>query len=324
MKETEQEKIQSYIDEQIEKKLQGARSQIDLINDYLENAKALLDRVNGMRSQAQELHQKYKEQEEDLLNNINNTQTEANEFYLKYKEQREDLLESISKAQTEANEFYLKYKEQVKTQMNKAEELLKTQNDKTEELHIKIEELLPGATTAGLATNYKTAQNNKGWRYFAYWLGFLASLAYMIAVLPFNIDIFPFNIFSFKFLIEETDLVWYHWIYRIIAISPVIWLAWYCQRNISQITRIQEEYHHKERVMRMYEGFMREVGKLPDDASIKGIDMQKRLLDTMIETIGKNPAEVLHPSETLIEANILTKLLKRNKSSPESADKKGE
>ena len=284
------------------------------IENFKSQAATELKNISDIQLQAQEFHQEYKEQVETLLNSVNNTQNEAEEFYRKYKEQGEDLLGNINNAQNEAEEFYQKYKEQVRTQIENF-------TSQAEELCARVETLLPGATTAGLATNYKKAQDNKRWKY--YWAGFLGSLVYMIIViLPLDIDIFPFNVFSLKSLIEETDPVWYHWIYRIFVISPSVWLAWYCQRNISQITRIQEEYHHKEKVMCMYEGFMREIEQLPDDASAKGIDMQSKLLNTMIETIGKNPAEVIPPSETLIEANILTKLFRKNKSPPESESKK--
>lgn len=75
---------------------------------------------------------------------------------------------------------------------------------------------------------------------------------------------------------------------------PLIWVAWYGQRNISQRKRLYEEYNHKLRVVQMYLMFSTKEESYPLSSMLK-------LEETLIEVIGRNPSEVFGKDETILD-----------------------
>ena len=130
---------------------------------------------------------------------------------------------------------------------------IQQKNKELNELTKKIEGLLPGATSAALASSYKAAQAN--WiKEIFYWIGFIGSLGILI-----------WGYFYYLIVdIPPENLEWKTIVIRATVGLPLIWIAWYFQRLLSQIKRIKEEYHHKERVMRVYEGFSKQIEKTSD------------------------------------------------------------
>lgn len=146
-----------------------------------------------------------------------------------------------------------------------------------DELKAKIEGLLPGATSAGLASSYQDAQKEK--KVWHYWIGFVFSLLVLMGA----------YIYSFVYNSPPTD---FSTIFIRATIGfPLIWIAWFCQRSLSQMTRISEEYRHKEKMMRIYDGFSKQIEQSTDaeEGKTKKID----LISVTINAIEKNPAERL-------------------------------
>ena len=148
-----------------------------------------------------------------------------------------------------------------------------------------IRKLLPGATTAGLAGSYIDAQK-KGWRIGLYWGGFIGSLGLLLCIL--GGEYYP--------LLSEQESISLGAVFIRFTLSlPLVWIAWYCQRSISQTKRVKEEYQHKERIMKVYPAFMKQLSE-------GGAEGEKsEFVKTIIKAIAKNPAEVLNPSKTFID-----------------------
>jgi len=89
---------------------------------------------------------------------------------------------------------------------------------------------------------------------------------------------------------SATELIY---IKTIISI-PLIWIAWYAQRNISQRKRLFEEYNHKLRVVQMYLMFATKKESYP-------LDARDELETTLIEVIKRNPSEVFGRDETILD-----------------------
>ena len=87
--------------------------------------------------------------------------------------------------------------------------------------------------------------------------------------------------------------VWYvAMLYRASFISPVIWIAYSYAKKANQYFRLEHEYEHKEVVSRSFEGYKSQVLELyEDDQTSK--ELLEKLLEGSIQTIAKNPAEVL-------------------------------
>jgi len=75
---------------------------------------------------------------------------------------------------------------------------------------------------------------------------------------------------------------------------PLIWIAWYGQRNISQRKRLSEEYNHKLRVVQMYLMF------ITNESSYQLKD-KKKLENTLLDAIARNPSEIYGRDETMLD-----------------------
>lgn len=83
---------------------------------------------------------------------------------------------------------------------------------------------------------------------------------------------------------------------------PLLWIAWFGQKNISIRRRLYEEYNHKERVTQMYVMFTTNPKQYPLDNQ-----QRKILVDTLMKVIADNPAKYLGDGETMMD-NVLEKL----------------
>ncbi len=94
-------------------------------------------------------------------------------------------------------------------------------------------------------------------------------------------------------------------VYAKTAISlPMLWIAWYGQRNISQRKRLREEYNHKYRVLQMYLHFLEGKRTYTLDP-----ENRKALETILLSAIADNPARHLGKNETYID-NSRDSLLK--------------
>lgn len=95
---------------------------------------------------------------------------------------------------------------------------------------------------------------------------------------------------------------------KTIVSLPLLWVAWFGQRNISQRKRLFEEYNHKLRVVQMYILFNTNQTYKLNGATPKELD------NILLNAIGNNPAEHLGKGETYIDkADALMSGSKRKK-----------
>lgn len=143
-----------------------------------------------------------------------------------------------------------------------------------------IEDLLPGATTVGMAAAYCEQKNAaRG----------------------------PLWIWSAVFVVTMATMMWYtitHFepsatiggaFMRLLSHLPIlafsVWLGVFAGKKVSQYFRLQQEYGHKESMAKSYVGFSREVEKLPTN------ERTEKLREAQLQSIVKMSAE--NPSETL-------------------------
>lgn len=149
-----------------------------------------------------------------------------------------------------------------------------------------IEGLLKSATNASLASAFETfrgqveALKEKSEKYF-----FLSIIALVGAIL---IPYIPF----IKGWMFTSDNVYIELLRRVLFTGPFVWLAYYQARKTNQYFRLEQEYAHKTVVSRSFEGYKSQVLELYKD-NPSSQEMLRKLLGGSIETIAKNPAEVL-------------------------------
>ncbi len=248
------------------------------------------------------------------ITNLENTANEKNEEIKSFHENISDKTRDIDGLSDKINSFH---KELEKLAQEK-KDLFGTFVKEKDLIMQRIEGLLPAATSAGLASSYTKAleiyraNNDEGWWEWVkfknlfhsskmLWLMFVAATAVLSGW------------YCLSFWTVRT-----HTIGNILATVstgfPLIWLAWFLQKSISQRTRLFEEYNHKIRVMSLYEGFSRII----EDSNP---ELKANLLNIILKTVSENPANSLGKSETIMES-LLSKIIDVKKIKKEIPEEK--
>lgn len=265
----EEENVNNFkeeFDEFIEKsrgEIESLKTQLksitDLYNDFIENPDPT------SLSKAEKLNNTF-EKVQESSSEINDIKTRVQDFETKIFGKYDD------------DEDTLNFK------LNKLKsDLEKTHNDwqkKFDTLSNKIEGLLPGATSAGLAKSYHEQKKSYQTPNTIWAIVFILTMCGMIyyAVLTAseseNITKAFFNILS-----------------RIPFFIPTIWLALFASKQQSQNRRLEQEYAYKESLAKSYEGYKREIEKLPDSDEKNNI--MEKLVGSMILAAEFNPSSTL-------------------------------
>ncbi|MFO0967413.1 MAG: hypothetical protein U0793_17780 [Gemmataceae bacterium] len=125
-----------------------------------------------------------------------------------------------------------------------------------------IESLLPGATSAGLASAFNARREQfklPGRIWQGIFLGSIAGLLFL--------TLFDFG----GYARGETALTWEHvslsLLNRLPLALPLVWLAFHAAHRAALAQRIEEDYGFKETVSRSFEGFRREMSELEGKAA---------------------------------------------------------
>lgn len=154
-----------------------------------------------------------------------------------------------------------------------------------------IESLLPGATSAGLASEYKKLRDNFSKPIKNYTNVFYGSLVALfvggtLMVLD-KVSLSPFEIELAKASNWEEMLRTL--LARAPIVIPVIWIALFSATRRSQYERLQQEYAHKEALSASYESYKKQLADLKSD----GDALQKELILRAIESISYNASKTL-------------------------------
>ena len=182
------------------------------------------------------------------------------------------------------------------------------QRTRHDALFNKIESLLPGATSAGLATAYKTLKDDFKAPIKKYTQAFYASLAVLLlgglAVVSDSVTLWPFHV---QF-VEAGD--WEQMLRTLLTrapiIVPVVWIAIFSATRRSQYERLQQEYAHKEALASSYESYKKQL----QDLHVETDALQKELIAKAIDAIAYNASKTLdgHHTEKLPAMQVLEAL----------------
>ncbi len=226
--------------------------------------------------------QKKDEKSDSVLNEIKEKGSQAKIQVEEMKKQKE-CFESLS--------------DQINKQNDNDQKLMREKREEIESLKRRIEHLLPGATSAGLASSYLKGYETKKTR--LYWIGFVISL----------LGLFLLYLWT---VVQSQDIVLAKMLLRLIIGMPLIWFAWFCQKSISQTNRIKEEYHHKQRIMTVFYGFSKQIESLSKDDPKNGRTKKLEFISNIIRAISKNPSEILSSSETFLDFLKKERIKKKN------------
>ena len=171
------------------------------------------------------------------------------------------------------------------------EEFDTKQRDKHEALVTQIEELLPGATTAGLASAYTEMKKSFSSQIKTMTIVFYVCIGTLVGVaLHATVQKFatPEGWFVFK---QYTD-----WqttlrglVSRLPLYGPAIWLGYFSSKRRSEAQRLQQEYAHKEAVAKSYISYKKQIEELAEESG----ELKAKLLSATIDTISHNASATL-------------------------------
>jgi hypothetical protein len=122
-----------------------------------------------------------------------------------------------------------------------------------QDLITRVDGLLPGATSAGLASSFNKQKSRfkdpqrQSLRAFVACIGLLFVLG-----VPSYLSV----VFGWP---HPTDAAWRSLILRLPIVLPIIWLAIYAGRNYMMSLRMEEDYAYKEAISTAFEGYKREM-----------------------------------------------------------------
>jgi len=245
--------------------------------------------------------------------------TQAKEATRADQKEIEGLLISVTKKVTDLEEFHIKifgrrvdddelpdgFSAELDECMERLREYESKQKTKYKALNDQIESLLPGATSAGLATAYKDMKTsfdepiNKASKMFGLSIALLVVVSFLSAIE--SVGIFYVNFVRF----DEWNMVLKGLIHKIPFYGPILWLAFYYSKRRSEYQRLQQEYAHKEALAKSYDSYKKQIEELDKEDK----EMQKTFIMKTIEAIAYNASSTLDgkhgdkmPSHTLLES----------------------
>jgi hypothetical protein len=194
--------------------------------------------------------------------------------------------------------------------LKKSDELARTNEDRIanhsrelDNLTNRIEALLPGATSAGLASSFnaqkarfQTSQTQWIWTF-----GGCIALLVLIA-LPSFFATMGIPIFGHQ-LDPSWNGTWRSFALRLPIVLPLVWLAVYAGRNYMLSLRLEEDYAYKEAISTAFEGYKREMEQIAA-GELTATSPVNILCANVLNAISERPGRMYEGKHT--DINLMT------------------
>ena len=245
------------LSEKIQTQIENYNEAIQLKNDS-KTVKKSIDEINVEIVQIQEGVQKDKESIEKAKKDI------------------ETEISNISSSLKQIKDFSGKIPN-IQTSNEEAQNALNQLIEKATEVNKTLEELLPGSTSAGLASSFYNKVQQLKWSKRCLLLGFIVSiLALSYLTMP-MLDT-PIN--------QDTS-IWKEFFHRLPLLFPPIWLGWFFARSYGHANRLQEKYAYKEAMSRAFQGYRKQMEEVNTDS-----ELAKSLSELTLTVLAENPSDI--------------------------------
>lgn len=209
----------------------------------------------------------------------------------------------------EKNQF-IGLKTDIESRRKELKDFETLQKERYEALNEQIENLIPGATTAGLSSAYHKLCKSydiaitKSTQLFYFSIAFLFIISMILLTSKLSLSPFIIEFASFQKFGDISAFL----VYRLPIIIPAVWLAIFASKRRSESERLKQEYAHKEALAKSYQNFKIQIEELGDEAKEP---LMEKLLNSAIDTISNNASLTLDkkhgdslPLTSLIEKTI--------------------
>jgi hypothetical protein len=181
----------------------------------------------------------------------------------------------------------------------------------------RVESLLPGATSAGLASSF----NKQRARFTSpqkLWLWTFVTCIGLLVVLGLPSFLSALGWFAHP-SDQSWNAAWRSLTLRLPIVAPIIWLAIYAGRNYMMSLRMEEDYAYKEAISTAFEGYKREMEKIAagDGDNPTPITI---LSTNILRAIAERPGRIYEGKQE--DITLLTEIQKLAEKSAEFSKKK--
>ena len=161
--------------------------------------------------------------------------------------------------------------------------------DKVNKLTSSIESLLPSALSAGLASAYRIQKEsyNKQLKWTNRNIYFSFLLLFSLGIINISLADYFINL-SFESFIKRLAL-------QVTAIFAIIWFLIFSISRLNKLTRLQQEYSHKESLLSSYSNFKEQIELLKNENEYKEILI--KLMKISLDAVEFNPAKILEKND---------------------------
>lgn len=181
---------------------------------------------------------------------------------------------------------------EINERKNNLDSLITTQTDQYKVIKSNIESLLPGATSAGLASAYHDLSISFAKPIKIYTGLFFLSIAILLGLALYftsqnTVLTDSSNVTSDITIMKDLGIFL---LQRLPIVLPVIWFAIFTSKRRSESERLKQEYAHKEALAKSYQSFKAQIEEL-DDGNRE--PLLEKLLAVAIDTIATNASNTL-------------------------------
>ena len=161
--------------------------------------------------------------------------------------------------------------------------------DKVNKLTSSIESLLPSALSAGLASAYRIQKEsyNKQLKWTNRGIYFSFFLLFLLGIINILLADYFINL-SFESFIKRLAL-------QVTAIFAIIWFLIFSISRLNKLTRLQQEYSHKESLLSSYSNFKEQIELLKNKDEYE--KMLTKLMKISLDAVEFNPAKILEKND---------------------------
>lgn len=253
---------------------------------------------------------------ESSLESIRSRRSEIRKLKIEIEEEVKELQEFYIKVFGKLNDEDERaggLSEEISTRLKQLRDLEFSNKLRYEALLEQIESLLPGATSAGLASAYSEMKLSYEKPIIIFGRLFYVAIGLLILVSVYSI----FEVNAVNNIAQSTtdlavttatkeswDIFAKSMIKKLPLFGALIWFAFFVSKRRSESQRLQQEYAHKEALAKSYDSYKKQIEAIDSEDR----ELQKEFIEKMVEAIAFNASQTLdgnhgdkHPIQSLFD-----------------------